>query len=339
MNKKPLILSLNVPLCPVRCSYCDRCTSAVDNLDLLNLYADALRREVQYSAGDYGDYQVQAVWIGGGIPSHLFDEALGDLLRDMRNWFDFTPDAEITLKAHPGMVSVETVNACRRGNISRLSIEYVTANTFEHEPLGRFLPPSAMETTKIVLQNTSLTLSFDLLLGLPSQTPGTFAQSLSKVIDYGAKHISLYPIRIVKGTPFADQWVKMNEGSTALRRHLPDASERDALIAAADALLCKQGFMPYLSGHYALKGFACRYLQLEHEGCEQLAFGAGAESRIDGFRSRNTQNIADYCRFSPDPRKLTQFVCSIAADESQQAFSTQRHGTGQCAARRDPYSD
>lgn len=308
MSKKPLILSLNVPLCPVHCAYCDKQTQAVGDLDVLDRYADALRREAQYSSGDYGDYEVKAVWIGGGIPCHLFDEAMGDLLRDMRGWFAFAPDAEITLKAHPGMVSVETLNACRRGGVSWLSVEYVTANAFEDEPLGRFLPPSAMDTTKLVLQNAPLSLSFDLILGLPAQTPGTLTQSLAKAVGYGAKHISLYPLRVAQGTPFAEGWARENAGSTALRRHLPSDAERETLAATADAWLREHGFAPYLPGHYALGGFACRYRALQSEGCEQLGFGAGAESRIDGLYSRNTQSVRDYCRFSPDPRRLTQVV-------------------------------
>ena len=310
-EKKPLILSLNVPFCPARCAYCDKLTQAVGDLSTLEDYAAALRREVEYAAGDYADCEVQAVWIGGGIASHLFDEALGDLLRDMRGWFSFAPDAEITLKAHPGMVSVETLNACRRGGVSRLSVEYVTANAFEDEPLGRFLPPSAMDTTMLVLQNAPVDLFFDLLLGLPAQTAGTLAQTLAKAVSYGAKHISLYPLRVSEGTPFADGWVRQNAGSTALRKHLPDTQEREALAASADAWLRERGFEPYLPGHYAQDGFACRYRLLQSKRCEQLGFGAGAETRFDGVYSRNTRSVRDYCRFSPDPQKLTRVARAI----------------------------
>ena len=119
-------------------------------------------------------------------------------------------------------------------------------------------------------------------------------------------------MRVVEGTPFADKWVKQNTDSTSLRKHLPDASERAALSSAADEWLRDHRFAAYLPGQYAIEGHPCRYLLLESEGCEQVGFGAGAETRIDGFYSLNTLSVRDYCRFSPDPQKLTKIIRPLA---------------------------
>lgn len=307
----PLLISLNVPFCPKRCDYCDKGCDVIGDLALLDRYADALTREVRASARQFDDCQVQAVWIGGGIAGHLFDEKLGELLRDMRGWFPFAEGAEITLKVHPGMVSTETLTAMRRGGITRLSIDYATANAFECEPLGRFLPPSAMDVTHMVLANTPVCRSFDVLTGLPAQTPGTIVQTLEQTLGYGARHIHLMPLRIVPGTAFAEGWVKENARSTSLRRRLPDEREREAIHAAAGAWLREHGFSEYLPGQYAQPGWESTYLRLESEGCAQLSFGAGAVSRMDGLLSRNIRSVRDYCRFSPAPEKLTQSVCPM----------------------------
>lgn len=308
----PILLALNIPFCPTRCGYCDKGCDVIGDLPLLDRYADALTREVEASAHQFDDCEVQAVWIGGGISGHLFDEKLGTLLRNMRIWFPFAQNPEITLKVHPGMVSTETLAAMRRGGITHLSIDYVTANSFECEPLERFLPPGAMDVTKMVLAGTPVSLSFDVLTGLPAQTSGTIVQTLEQTLRYGAQHISLMPLRIVPGTPFAERWVRANAESTALRRHLPNEEERAALYSVADSWLRAHGFCAYLPGQYALPGCESTYLRLEHEDCAQLAFGAGALSRIDGMQSRNIRSIRDYCRFSPAPEKLTQSVFPIA---------------------------
>lgn len=307
----PILLALNIPFCPTRCGYCDKGCDIIGDLSLLDRYADALSREVEASAHQFDDCEVQAMWVGGGISGHLFDEKLGILLRNLRGFIPFAQNPEITLKVHPGMVSTETLAAMRRGGVTRLSIDYVTANGFECDPLERFLPPSVMDVTRMVLANTPVSLSFDVLTGLPAQTPGTIVKTLEQTLRYGAQHISLLPLRIVPGTPFAEHWVKENEGSTALRRHLPNEAERAAIHSAADAWLREHGFRAYLPGQYALPGCESIYLRLEQEGCAQLAFGAGAVSRIDGFESHNIRSVRDYCRFSPDPAKLTQSVFPI----------------------------
>lgn len=307
----PLLLSLNVPFCPVRCAYCDKGCDVIGDLSALDRYADALTAEVKASAHQFEDCQVQAVWIGGGMAGHLFDEKLGLLLRDMRGWFPFAEQAEITLKVHPGMVSTETLTTMRRGGITRLSIDYATSNTFECEPLGRFLPPDVMDVTKMVLANTPVSLSFDVLTGLPAQTPGTIVQTLDQALRYGAQHIHLMPLRIVLGTPFADEWVKAHTDRTSLRHRLPDAEEQEAILAAAQDWLTAHGFVQYLPEQYALPGCESTYLRLEKEGCSELSFGAGAVSRLDGFVSHNIRSVRDYCRFSPAPEKLTHSVCPI----------------------------
>lgn len=304
----PILLSLNIPFCPVRCAYCDKGNDVIGDFAVLKDYIAALRREVQASARAFDDCQVQALWVGGGIAGHLFDEELGELLRDMRAWFRFSADAEVTLKVHPGMVSTETLAAVRRGGVTRLSVDYATAEGFECEPLGRFLPPGAMDVTKMVLAGAPVQLSFDVLTGLPAQTAGTLERTLQRVADYGARHVSLIPLRVAAGTPFADGWAKENAGSVSLRRRLPDETERDALTEHAGIWLCEHGFEPGLPGEYALPGCACRYLALRHGGCQELAFGAGAKTRIDGMVSENIRSVKDYCRFSPDPERLTLWV-------------------------------
>lgn len=309
-----VLLALNIPFCPKRCAFCTRAVQPLRTLDALPGYIAALRREVQASASDLADRTVTAVWVGGGIAGHLFDEALGDLLQDMRRWYTFAPDAEVTLKIHPGMFSAETLNTCRRGRVTRVSVEYATADPFESEALGRFLPPSVMDTTQLVLGGApALRRSFDLLTGAPGQTQATLRRTLETVLRYGPDHVALYPFRLEEGSAYAASH-RQNEAAdqASLRRRLPGGPEADALYAFAAGWLREQGFAEYLPGRFALPGGESRFLQQEAAGCEQVGFGAGAETRLDGVYSRNTADIALYTRCAPDPRRLTAVVRPLA---------------------------
>jgi oxygen-independent coproporphyrinogen-3 oxidase len=213
-NAEALLLFLNIPFCPKQCAYCTRAIRPLNTLDTLPAYIAALRKEVQAFAAEAEDRTVAGVWVGGGIAGHLFDEELGDLLQDMRRWYNFAPDAEVTLKVHPGMVSVETLNACHRGKVQRLSIEYATGDSFENEALERFLPPSVMDTTALVLGGEhTMQRSFDVLIGAPGQTPATLIRTLENVCKYGAVHVALYPFRMEVGSRYAPNGGKLAGGA------------------------------------------------------------------------------------------------------------------------------
>jgi coproporphyrinogen III oxidase-like Fe-S oxidoreductase len=151
--------------------------------------------------------------------------------------------------------------------------------------------------------------SFDVLIGAPGQTPATLIRTLENVCKYGAVHVALYPFRMEVGSRYAANHRKNEQADQAsLRRHLPDAAEVAALRQTAENWLAEHGFAEYLSNHFAQAGCASRFLELEAAGCEQVGFGAGAETRMDGIYSKNTTNIEQYIRFSPDPEHLTAVV-------------------------------
>ena len=184
MEKKPLLLYLDIPFCPGRCAHCAK-PALEPRADWREGYIEALGRELRAQKDSLPDYEVKAVWIGGGIPGHMADPQLGELLRELPQILPLDPDAEITLKVHPGMFSVDTLELCRHGHVTRLSVEYVTRNSYEYENLGRFLAPDAMDTTRMVLGNSKLELSFDVLTGLPGQTDATLLESLGAAVKIG----------------------------------------------------------------------------------------------------------------------------------------------------------
>lgn len=316
MEKKPLLLYLDIPFCPVRCRHCVK--PALKPLpELRRAYLQALRREAEGSAGSVDDYEVQAVWIGGGIAGHMADEELGELLRQLPRWFPFCEEAEITLKVHPGMIGAETRKACRLGGVTRLSVEYVTKSLFESEALGRFLNPAAMEVSKMVLNGSLLRESFDVVAGLPGQTKTSLTESLEAALSYGAGHISLYPLRLAAGSALEQEWREKQEAlQKNPRRRLAEAAELAALIETGGHFLQERGMREYLPGHWAFPGNECRYLRLEAAGAECLAFGLGAVSCLEGIRSWNTAELAVYLRHSAEPGQIicrTETTASLTA--------------------------
>jgi oxygen-independent coproporphyrinogen-3 oxidase len=277
--EKGILLYLNIPFCPKKCPYCYKNIHEFNGSCDVQSYLPSLEREIRLTAEDLDDHVVKAVWIGGGIAGHIFDRELGTLIRQFPKWFAMDENAEITLKVHPGMVSAETLNACNRAGINRLSIEYVTAIKPEHQSLGRFLDPEAMRVTDMVLAPSHLKRSFDILVGIPGQTELSLKQTLQSVIGYQAGHISLYRLN----------------GET---------SSADGLAEYAGHYLAEQGFVNYLPDQFALPGQECQFRKLSAEDMEYLGFGPGAESYLDGIHSLNSQHLETYLKYSDEPERL-----------------------------------
>ena len=274
-------------------------------------YVEALTREVLASAPDYADCQVQAVALTGGMAAHVADGALGALLRDVRQNFNLAPGAEIALRARPGMVAAASVDAFGIGHVSRIVMDYATSSLKEWRALGRVLDPGAMEVTRTVLgalpecghgarlAGREADLAFELLVGIPGQTPASARASVEAALAYGASEVRLGDCR-----PAANLAVPAS--ATACT---PSAEEAEQVRAAMQGALAAAGFAEYLPGRWALLGHESLYEVLVAAGTtETLGFGLGARTLFDGVEARNTSDLFAYLRFSDDPEKCVATV-------------------------------
>ena len=110
MNKKELELYIHIPFCVRKCSYCDF-LSAPATEQTREAYMAALFAEIGGRAKDYSDRTVTSIFIGGGTPSLLSGEQIGQLMDRIREQFAMAQDAEITMEVNPGQVYREAVEA------------------------------------------------------------------------------------------------------------------------------------------------------------------------------------------------------------------------------------
>lgn len=311
MDKRVVAMTLAMPFYPVERSWAGGPLLLASEVDR-EAYVAALAREALGAAPDFGDCRVAAVQVGGtrgGIAGHMADDRLGNLLRSLRQSFDLASEdgapAEVTLSVHPGMVSASTVDACRRGHVTRLAVDFGTSSVTEWREAGRFLGPDAMQVTREVLGPASkLDLAFTLWAGAPAQTQRSAAQTVADVLAFGAVHVTLEDFALDPASRLAAERAGHTDAWRALPMHrLPAAEERAALRAAMADALRQEGFAEYLPGRWALPGRESRWERMRARGCEELGFGLGARTLFDGVEARNTSDLSTYLRFSDNPEK------------------------------------
>ena len=283
-------------------------------------YLDALRREALPAARDFSDCAVDACWVGsadacvgGGVAAHASDGRLARLLRDVRAAYGFE-GAEVTLEAYPGMVSAETLRVCTLGRVTRVALDFATANRMEWDELGRFLSPSALDVTLTVLRRARVDLELTLACGIPGQTVRTCLQSLDAILASGAAAVDLREFSLEDGCALARTRATRDAAWLVSPRHrLPGPEERSEMRASASERLAREGFSEYLPGFWALPGHECRHRLVRATGGEELGFGLGARTRFDGVGAVNTTDVAIYLAHSAEPARCVERVFALTS--------------------------
>ena len=167
---KPLSLYVHIPFCVRKCAYCDF-LSAPAGAEERAAYVDALVREIRSQKGNFREYRVTTVFLGGGTPSILEGEDTARIFDALFDSFDIRGDAEITLEANPGTVTEEKAASWKKSGVNRLSIGLQSADNRELEMLGRIHTfEDFLDTWESVRRAGFDNVNIDLISAIPGQT-------------------------------------------------------------------------------------------------------------------------------------------------------------------------
>ncbi|HOU39635.1 MAG TPA: radical SAM family heme chaperone HemW [Promineifilum sp.] len=292
-------LYLHIPFCQQRCSYCDFNTyTTLGGLQAAYVAALAMEiRQVGALAAAAGDPRpaVRTIFLGGGTPSLLSPEQLGDILAAARAAFAIQPDAEITMEANPGTVSAGTLAAYRALGVNRLSFGVQSALPGELALLGRAHDfATAVEAVGLARAAGFDNLNLDLIYGLPGQSVADWSQTLAAVLGLAAAepaitHISLYCLTIEPGTPM-QRWLSGGAVPT------PDADVAADQYELAGRELAAAGFDHYEISNWARPGRECRHNVVYWRNEPYLGLGAGAHGLAGGYRYQVVRQPRAYVR-------------------------------------------
>jgi oxygen-independent coproporphyrinogen-3 oxidase len=193
---KPLSLYLHIPFCDTVCYYCACNKIVTKNRARATTYLSYLKREIEMQGQLFaGINDVEQLHLGGGTPTYLSDEQMGELMAHLRRWFRFAPDAvgEYSIEVDPRSVSAARVHSLRRQGFNRISLGVQDFDPAVQQAVNRVQPES--ETRAIIDAARAAgfrSVSIDLIYGLPKQTPASMAATLDKVIAADPDRIAVY---------------------------------------------------------------------------------------------------------------------------------------------------
>lgn len=300
-------LYVHLPYCRSRCGYCAFVVSTDESSRAG--YLAALAAEARIVAPEAADQRFDSLYLGGGTPSLVPEGELEALLEELRRRFSFTDDTEVTLEANPEDVTAQKREAWRRAGVNRVSIGVQSFDDAELSAVGRRHDASGALRAIDRFAGSGLSLSADLILGLPGQTSASFRRNIETVEAAGFGHLSIYMLETRKSR-------SMHEDRRAHpERYLSDEEEADAWIEAGEALTAR-GFRHYEISNWAQPGREARHNVKYWTRTPTLGLGVSAHELWAGRRRANVSAIPQYVSTLSDGRRPLAVDQPIAKEEA-----------------------
>lgn len=265
----PLSLYIHIPWCVRKCPYCDFNSHEAKAAFPEKEYVAALVRDLEMALPQVWGRKVYTVFFGGGTPSLLSGEAIGEILRNVRMLLPLDMNAEITLEANPGTVEADKFAAFREAGVNRLSMGIQSFNDKHLQALGRIHSADEAKRAIAVAQQHFDNINLDLMYALPDQTLYEALQDMQTALRYKPQHLSCYHLTLEPNTQF-------HHNPPAL----PDDDASAEMQQSIEALLAAQGYQ-----HYETSAFAQPKRRAKHnlnywQFGDYLGIGAGAHSKL-----------------------------------------------------------
>jgi len=203
------------------------------------------------------------------------------MLDACRECIGLSDDAEITLEANPGDLTVELVAGYVAAGVNRMSLGVQSFDNPVLEMLGRRHDANeAREAFRIIRAGGIRNASLDLMYGLPGMTADHWQRTLESALELEPDHLSCYLLTV-------DERVPMGRDVLAGRLTLPADEQAEVQYRHTMDRLADAGFEHYEISNWSLPGRASRHNLTYWLDQPYLAFGSGAAGSYEGRRWKN----------------------------------------------------
>ncbi|MFM2303713.1 MAG: hypothetical protein RLZZ135_1123 [Cyanobacteriota bacterium] len=294
----PTAAYIHIPFCRRRCYYCDfpvfvvgdRKTGA--NSGNIQAYVEQLGREI--TAQVNYDRPLETIFFGGGTPSLLTVEQLGQILDWLAGKFGIANGAEISMEIDPGTFDRAQIQGYHQAGVNRVSIGGQAFQDRILQLCGRsHTVADIYQAVELIYQGGVTNWSLDLISGLPQQTLADWLFSLEAAIKLNPAHISCYDLIVEAQTPFAKQY---QPGDTPL----PDDETTAQMYRTAQQTLTAAGYAHYEISNYARVNYQCRHNLTYWHNLPYYGFGMGAASYLADYRFTRPRKTQEYYQWIAD---------------------------------------
>ena len=276
-NGMSLGIYIHVPYCIRKCRYCDFVSfeKAPEDAYFERLAGDI--RSAKNAVDDGMQHYVDTLFFGGGTPSLASSAQLKKVLDAVRDSFDISDKAEITIEANPETVTREKAAELKELGFTRVSMGVQSFDDAVLKALGRVHSADRARQAFRTLREAGFeNINLDLMFGVPMQSLDIWKQTLDEALSLRPEHLSFYSLQLEEDTPL---WTDYRNG----RSDLPPWEENRAMYHYAVEKLREKGYNHYEVSNAARPGFECRHNLKYWSMQPYLGFGISAHSFLPEY--------------------------------------------------------
>jgi oxygen-independent coproporphyrinogen-3 oxidase len=217
----------------------------------------------------------------------------------IRENFNISPSAEISVEIDPRSVDYEYIKLYRELGFNRISMGVQDFNPKVQQAINRIQPYSLMEeVVSWVREQNFQSLNIDLIYGLPYQTPESFRETVRKTIALNPDRVAVYNFAYVP-------WLKPLQRRIDPKT-LPQPKDKLLMLKITIEEFTKAGYIYIGMDHFAKptdelviaqrEGKLWRNFQgyTTKKGVDLIGIGMSSISMLDRYYGQNYKTVRPY---------------------------------------------
>ncbi|MDU5470949.1 MAG: radical SAM protein [Peptoniphilus harei] len=188
---------VHIPFCPSRCFYCSFDTT-IEDKEKMDLYTKNLVEDINSHKLEFSG-EANSIYIGGGTPTSIGLDNLGEIIDSINNKFGLT--REFTVECgRIDSLSLEILKMLKDKGVNRISLNPQTFNEDVINKLNRVSNKDFEYWFKAARELGFETINMDLIMGLPGENKESILSSIERAIEFSPENITIHTLALKNGS-------------------------------------------------------------------------------------------------------------------------------------------
>ncbi len=299
-SNPPLSIYVHLPFCESLCYFCGCNKIVTKDRVRTTEYLRYLAKEMALVARHIGpDRRTAQLHFGGGTPTFLTPDELGELMAMLRGHFNFLPDAELGIEIDPRTVNDDTMAMLAGLGFNRTSFGVQDFDPAVQLSVNRIQPYEMVEKAVSASRKSGFeSINADLIYGLPKHSRESFNRTLDRVIELAPERIALYN--------YAHLPSRFKAQRLIVEAELPSAEERLQIFLMSVHRLLDAGYIYIGLDHFAKPDDELNLARLDktlhrnfqgyttRADCDLIGFGVSAIGKVGHSYSQSVRTLKAY---------------------------------------------
>src|SRR5688572_1563727 len=240
---------IHVPFCESLCTFCGCNNVITQNHEREAPYVETVAAEwAKYleAVPDLRERPLRQLHLGGGTPTFLSPASLKELLEPMLDSVNVrSGEFDASIEINPRVTSVEHLRVLRELGFTRVSMGVQDFDATVQHLVNRVQPFAITEDLTRAARDLGYTsINYDLIYGLPKQTPESMFETARLTATLRPERIALYSFAKVPWIKPAQRLFKDDD--------LPEGPDKRRLYEIARDVFIEAGYVEIGMDHFAL---------------------------------------------------------------------------------------